>query len=326
MPFVNVSGFRRALLLWYRKNGRDLPWRHTRDPYAILVSEFMLQQTQVATVLSYYKEWLNRFPNFATLARAPENDVLHAWQGLGYYARARNLHATAGQVVTRYEGRFPKSVSEMQKLPGVGKYTAHAVATFAFDEAVPVVEANSARVLARIFNLRTPIDTSRGQQMLWNRAASVIPKNQAAKYNSALLDLGALICVPRDPKCRICPVQRFCCARNPRSLPIKRSRVTTERLIESHALVLRGKRLLLTKSQQRWRDMWILPAVNGSAKNKRPIYSAVFPFTNHRVTLRVFCGGAHRLNSQRQRWFSKHELTRIPIPSPHRRAINSLLH
>jgi len=326
MAFVNVSGFRRALVAWYRKNGRDLPWRHTRDPYAILVSEFMLQQTQVATVLSYYKDWLDRFPNFATLARAPESDVLHAWQGLGYYARARNLRATAGQVVTRYGGRLPKSVSEMQKLPGVGKYTAHAVATFAFDQAVPVVEANSSRILARIFNLRMPIDTSRGLQMLWNRAASLMPKTKAGIYNSALLDLGALICLPRDPKCRICPVQRFCRARNPRSLPMKRSRVTTERLVESHALVLRGKRLLLTKSEQRWHDMWILPAVNGSAKNKRPIYRAFFPFTNHRVTLRVFRGGAPRLNSQCQRWFSRYELARIPIPSPHRRAINALLH
>jgi len=126
--------FRRALIRWYRKNGRDLPWRHTRDPYAILVSELMLQQTQVVTVMPYYNDWLRRFPNFASLACACENDVLHAWQGLGYYARARNLHATAMAVVKRYGERFPRSVEEMQQLPGIGKYTAHAVASLAFDQ------------------------------------------------------------------------------------------------------------------------------------------------------------------------------------------------
>jgi len=124
--------FRRALTTWYRKHGRDLPWRRTRDPYAILVSEFMLQQTQVATVIPYYHEWLRQFPDFAALNRASENDILRAWQGLGYYARARNLHATARSVVDRFRGRFPRSIDQMQRLPGIGKYTAHAIASFAF--------------------------------------------------------------------------------------------------------------------------------------------------------------------------------------------------
>src|SRR5437868_5335673 len=146
-----ANAFSTLLLRWYRKNGRDLPWRQTRDPYAILVSEFMLQQTQVATVSRYYKEWLSRFPTFAVLARASENDVLHAWQGLGYYARARNLHATARAVIDRHRGCFPRSIEQMQRLPGIGKYTAHAVAAFAFNQSVPIVEANTSRVLARIF-------------------------------------------------------------------------------------------------------------------------------------------------------------------------------
>src|SRR6478672_8745728 len=143
--------FRRRLLSWYRRNGRDLPWRRTRNSYAILVSEFMLQQTQVATVIPYYDEWLRRFPGFASLARASENDVLRAWQGLGYYARARNLHATARTVIDRHRGRFPRPVEQMRQLPGIGKYTAHAVASFAFNQSVPIVEANTARVLTRLF-------------------------------------------------------------------------------------------------------------------------------------------------------------------------------
>src|SRR2546423_4011016 len=142
---------RRRLLLWYDRHGRDLPWRRTRDPYAVLVSEVMLQQTQVATVLPYYKEWLRRFPNFPALARASETEVLHVWQGLGYYSRPRNLLATARAVVDQYGGCFPKQIADMRKLPGIGQYTAHAVATFAFDQPAPIVEANSARGLSRLF-------------------------------------------------------------------------------------------------------------------------------------------------------------------------------
>jgi A/G-specific adenine glycosylase len=142
----SIRTFHRSLLRWYHHHGRNLPWRGACDPYAILVSELMLQQTQVATVIPYYNQWLCRFPDFASLAGASENDVLHAWQGLGYYARARNLHATARAVVDRYRGRFPRLVEQMQQLPGIGKYTAHAVASFAFDQSVPIVEANTARV------------------------------------------------------------------------------------------------------------------------------------------------------------------------------------
>jgi len=175
---------RRPLLLWYRKNARNLPWRKTRDPYAILISEFMLQQTRVATVLSYYNEWLQRFPDFATLARASEASVLHAWQGLGYYARARNLPATAEIVVDRYGGHFPHAIARMRELPGIGRYTANAIATFAFDQSVPIVEANTARVLTRLFNFRRPIDCTAGREALWKRAAMLVPKRSAGIVRS----------------------------------------------------------------------------------------------------------------------------------------------
>jgi A/G-specific adenine glycosylase len=315
--------FRRSLLCWYRQHGRSLPWRRTRDPYRILVSEFMLQQTQVATVLPYYQKWRQRFSNFAALARASETDVLHAWQGLGYYARARNLHSTAKRVVDRHRGRFPKSIEQMAELPGVGKYTAHAVATFAFDQPVAIVEANASRVLSRLFDLRIPIDSTAGRSTLWSRAASLVPEKSAAQYNSALLDLGALVCLPHKPKCRICPVKKFCRANDPESLPIKRLRPETKRCVEKHGFVVSRNRLLLEKSTNRWRGMWVLPLARSTPT--RPIYSSQFPFTNHRIALRVFRQRFRGLISEQQCWFPFRQLDSIPIPSPHRRAIHELL-
>ena len=282
----------------------------------------MLQQTPVVTVLPYYKEWLLRFPNFTELARASECEVLHAWQGLGYYARARNLLATARLVAGRYRGRLPKVIDAMQNLPGVGKYTAHAVATFAFDQPMPIVEANTARLLSRLFDLRIPIDSTEGRKALWHYATSLVPENSAGAYNSALLDLGALICLPRNPKCGICPVKRFCATKDPEFLPIKRPRPRTKRLIEKHVLAVRQGKIFLQPADRRWRGMWILPRVNGSSKKKGAIYQTVFPFTNYRITLKVFSGKGRSI--AKGRWFSRREVESIPIPSPHRRAIEQL--
>ena len=322
---MQAPEFRQALVRWYHANGRYLPWRCTSDPYAILVSEFMLQQTQVATVLPYYKEWLRRFPNFATLARASGTQVLHAWQGLGYYARARNLRATAKLVAKAHRGLFPRAVTEMQKLPGIGKYTAHAIATFAFDKTVPIVEANSARVLARLFDLRIPIDSTAGKTKLWDHADSLVPQKAPAVYNSALLDLGALVCVPRNPKCAICPVKKFCRAKNPGSLPLKRCRPAMKRFTEKHAFVVRQNKILLQLASHRWRGMWILPPLNGDSSGNRAAYKARFPFTNHQITLKIFALRGRKVDNGRGRWFSRRQLETIPIPSPHRRAIEELL-
>ena len=323
------QAFRRSLLRWFRCHGRDLPWRHTRDPYAVLVSEVMLQQTQVATVRSYYIDWLNRFPNFAALARASENDVLHAWQGLGYYARARNLHATAKFVQNRHHGRFPRDIDAMRQLPGIGKYSAHAIASFAFNQPAPIVEANTARVLARLFALQRPIDSATGRRHLWRYATELVAKGNPADFNSALVDLGALVCLPRKPKCEICPVKIFCRATHPESLPIKKSRLATKHLSEAHAFLTKNSAILLQRADHRWRGMWILPPLKLHRLNRssppRAVYRSVFPFTHYRVTLRVFPGEVRKIDSRKKRWFSLHELESIPIPSPHRRAIDSLL-
>ena len=325
MSLKNVRAFRRSLLDWYRRYGRDLPWRGTRDPYAILVSEFMLQQTQVSTVIPYYNEWLYRFPDFAALARASENDVLHAWQGLGYYARARNLHATARAVVNRRHGRFPRSVEQIRQLPGIGKYTAHAVASFAFNESVPIVESNTARVLTRLFNFRKPIDSDGNSETLWQNAAMLVPKANALTYNSALIDLGALVCVPRQPKCGVCPVKKFCRAKNPGTLPIKKMRPAMERLTENHALTMRADSILLEKADSRWRGMWILPRLQARPVNPQPIYKLVFPFTNHRVELKVYAERWRIIDKRSQRWIRVDSVDSIPMPSPHRKAMRHLL-
>ena len=318
--------FRAALLRWYRRRGRDLPWRRTRDPYAILVSEFMLQQTQVATVLSYYNEWLRRWSDFSALARASESSVLHAWQGLGYYARARNLHATARIVVDRYGGHLPRTIARTRALPGIGRYSAHAIATFAFDQSVPIVEANTARVLSRLFNFRTPIDCTVGREALWNYAESLLPKRSARVYNSALLDLGALVCLPRQPKCAICPVKKFCRSKNPQTLPIKKIPRPPKELIEARAFTFRHNRILLEQSSGRWHGMWILPPAQVRSVITRPIHTSIFPFTNHRITLKVFAQPAPRTRARGQgRWFSIAQLASIPLPSPHRRAVEQLL-
>ncbi len=315
--------FRRALLRWYQKQGRDLPWRRTRDPYAIFVSEFMLQQTQVATVLPYYERWLRRFPNFDSLAAASQSEILHAWQGLGYYARARNLHAAAKAISSKHGGECPEDIDELRALPGVGRYTAHAVASFAFDQSVPMVEANIARLLARLFNVSAPIDSAAGRDAVWTGAAQLVPKRDAGVFNSALMDLGALICVPRTPNCGVCPVKSFCRAKQPVTIPVKRPRPRTKSLSEAHALTLQRGRILLQQCRKRWRGMWMLPPLTSQPATK-PIYISTFPFTHHRVRLEVFPRLATILDAKTQRWFAIRALDSIPIPSPHRRAITAL--
>jgi A/G-specific adenine glycosylase len=324
-PSSDPASFRRVLLRWYRKNARDLPWRHTRVPYAILVSEFMLQQTQVATVIPYYNEWMRRFPDFAALAAASEHEVLHAWQGLGYYARAHNLRSTAIAVMEEHSGSFPRSLDAIQNLPGIGRYTANAVATFAFNQSVPIVETNIARLLARMLNLQIPIDTSEGRAVLWSRATELLPPRAAGRHNSALMDLGALVCGPR-PKCGVCPVKRFCRASEPSMLPRKKARPMIKLRTEHHGFALRRNRVLLEQSKGRWRGMWTLPRLDKAPTTRRPLHVSEFPFTNHRITLSVFAGAPLERNAKpSRRWFPVDALGLVPLPSPHRRALEAIM-
>ncbi len=202
--------FRRHLLAWYARHRRRLPWRGVRDPYAVLVSEIMLQQTQVARVTEFYPRFLARYPTLEDLAAAPADAVRESWDGLGYYARARNLHAAAREVVKRLGGRLPGRPEELRVLPGIGRYTAGAVASLAFGADVPAVDTNAARVLARAFGIRGRRKSARRERRVWALAAALVPRGRAAEWNQALMDLGATYCVARAPRCRDCPVRRSC--------------------------------------------------------------------------------------------------------------------
>lgn len=208
--------FQRRLLAWFRKHARDLPWRRTRNGYEVLVSEFMLQQTQVSRVLEYYPRFLSRFPSVHHLARAPRRAVREAWDGLGYYARARNLHALAKTVVRRHDGRLPDSPEDLIALPGVGRYTAGAVACFAFEKPVATVDTNIARVVRRVWGIRNAKPGTRnsrtGLQQVWEIAGRIVPRNgkTAWRFNQAIMELGATVCVAGKPKCVVCPVRSHC--------------------------------------------------------------------------------------------------------------------
>ncbi|MEO8350915.1 MAG: A/G-specific adenine glycosylase [Chthoniobacteraceae bacterium] len=321
----NPKSFRAQLTAWFRRQGRDLPWRRTTDPYAILVSEFMLQQTQVATVLPYYKRWLARFPDFASLAEASEADVLSCWQGLGYYSRARNLQRAAREVISRFEGVLPADPDKIATLPGVGKYTAGAVAAFAFDLPVPTIDGNIARVLARLHDFREPIDSSHGQKQIAKIATALLPKRGGRLYTSALMELGALVCAPRRPKCSCCPVRRHCSTTEPEKLPIKRPRAPIRPLDEPCVWICDGHRLVLEQQTgRRWRGLWKLPRL-AEAPDAKPIYAASYAFTNHRVALRVFRSNNTRQPGPHQAWIAQKDLASLAITAPHRRAIEQLL-
>src|SRR5438034_9651864 len=208
-----AQAFTRKLLAWYRRAARDLPWRRTRDPYRVLVSEFMLQQTQVSRVAEFYPRFLERFPDLGTLARAPARRVREAWDGLGYYARASNLHALARVVRQDFDGTLPAEPDELRKLPGVGPYTAGAVASFAYEKPVPAVDTNVARVIRRVFvgDDRQRLSGNR-QRLIWSIAQALVPRDgkRAWKFNQAVMELGARICVARKPKCPQCPVREGC--------------------------------------------------------------------------------------------------------------------
>lgn len=283
----------------------------------------MLQQTQVATVIPCYERWLARFPDFVALARADESDVLHAWQGLGYYARARNLQAAARAVLEDFHGAMPQRAAQIATLPGVGRYTAGAVASFAFDQAEPIVDANIARVLARLTNWQQPIDTAAGQTHLWQTAIALLPKRGGRLHNSALMELGALVCLPRRPLCAQCPVRAFCAATDPAALPRKKPKPSEVRLHEPHAFAFRRNRVLLEQSRVRWRGMWMLPRL-ATVPAQEPLLRLDFPFTHHRVTLSVF-DTEPTLPNDNLRWFPRAQLAVLPLPSPHRRALDRLL-
>jgi A/G-specific adenine glycosylase len=208
-----MGEFAQRLLAWYALSARSLPWRGHPDPYAVWVSEIMLQQTRVETVIPYFQRWMERFPTITALAAAPLQEVLRTWEGLGYYSRARNLWRAAQEVEQNYGGRIPADRDVLQTLPGIGRYTAGAIASIAFGQDEPALDGNIRRVLARVFNMDLPARSPQGEARLWELARENLPSGRAGDYNQAIMDLGSAICTPRAPACLICPVMELCQAR-----------------------------------------------------------------------------------------------------------------
>ncbi len=245
------------IISWYRVNKRELPWRNSRDPYKIWLSEIILQQTRVKQGLPYYERFLAAYPDVFALARAPESEVLRLWQGLGYYARARNLHACAREIVDSYGGHFPSDYAGLIKLRGIGTYTAAAIASFAYNETVPVVDGNVFRVLSRVFSIKEDILSTSGQKTFRNLAGELVPDGRAEEYNQAIMEFGALQCTPQNPACLLCPISSICYAyqhNEQKNLPVKIKKVKVKKRHFSYIVLRRGEQIFMKLRSRK--DIW----------------------------------------------------------------------
>jgi A/G-specific adenine glycosylase len=306
--------FRRRLLHWFDRQKRTLPWRGERDPYRILVSEIMLQQTRVAVVEERYKEFLRRFPTVESLARAREQTVLAAWSGLGYYRRARSLHGAARQIAR--EGRFPRTAVELGELPGVGRYTAGAVASIAYGEPVPVVDGNVRRVLTRM------LGRSLSDSQCWQAAGELLEQRRPGDFNQAMMELGALVCLPGKPMCEQCPVALLCAARGASGA---RRRSPRRKATLNYALILRDDSVLLRqreRSASLMPGMWELPLLGPDATSGEPILTLRHSITVTNYLVRVFAGKDTVRTTGR--WVRLDDAERLPLTGLTRKILRRL--
>ena len=340
----------KPLLRWYHARKRSLPWREQPEPYAVWVAEIMAQQTRLETMLPYYQLWMLTFPTVQALAAAREQQVLNAWEGLGYYSRARNLHKAARQLVAEAGGRMPRTAALLRSLPGVGAYTAGAIASLAFGEDVPAVDGNAVRVLSRLFDVEEPVHTAAGQQRLWALAAEHLPTGQAAEYNQALMDLGATLCSPR-PKCAECPLHARCLAyaRGTQLLrPVKRRATELPVRHYAAAVLWQGSRVLVLQRPLRGllAGMWEFPNVlvqSGAAKARlrhalrtelgvqvkvgMPLGDFEHTYSHFRAELRVYdCEmvTAPSKLARPHKWLAPRSLGRLPMGKLDRRVADRL--
>ena len=324
------GAIRRRLLAWYRAGHRDLPWRHTQDPYRIWLSETMLQQTRVETVVPYYEKFLARFPTLEALATADEDDVLREWAGLGYYARARNLKRAAAQVMDAHGGAVPRDAAQLTALPGVGRYTAGAIRSIAFREPAAIVDGNVERVVSR---LRARPKLSRAE--LWRMAEELVPRHRPDQFNQALMELGARVCTLRSPSCSSCPLRTLCRGRDrPELYPARRARPRPREVTAiAGALTFRGRLLLLRRpARGLLGGLWETPSVAGGntaellralrtrtgvrARTVSRLGTVRHLFSHRALTLEVVrlerVAGRLRSGSE-ARWCSTEQLTALPL-------------
>lgn len=348
-----VAEVRARLLAWFDEHRRDLPWRGIADPYRTWVSEIMLQQTQVERVVAYFERFIASYPTVQALAEAPLEEVLRAWEGLGYYSRARNLHAAARVVAEEHAGRFPRTVAEARALPGVGEYTAGAILSIAYGLPLPAIDANAARVLARIFLVPGETHEAAFRHAVREIAEVAIPANRPGDFNQALMELGALVCVAGQPGCLLCPVRELCAARAEgveaqTPPPLTRSSRHERRI---GAVVRDGDQVLVARRAEEsyWAGLWEFPSLEWTAGGPQAALAAWlraavgveaevgprmaevrYGIMDRRVDLAVYeCrregGRLHLREHAEARWLRPDELAALPMPSPHRRIAEMLV-
>jgi len=313
--------FRRLLLAWYQKSQRKLPWRGATDPYHILVSEIMLQQTRVAVVEERYRKFIAQFPSAERLARAKEATVLAAWSGLGYYRRARALHAAAKEIVRR--GSFPRATPELMELPGIGRYTAAAVSSIAFGEPVAVVDGNVKRVIDRIVNHNALHTGPVGEKQYWEIAGELLDRESPGDFNQAMMELGAVVCLPAQPLCQACPVANLCGARGPTEKASRPARLKAEL---HYVLVRRNGSVLLrqrNKQNSLMPGMWELPQIEEASKrSKLPLLKLRHAITTTDYTVFVHAGNNKKRPADR--WIALRSVYRLPLTGLTRKIIRGL--
>ena len=332
-----IAGFKRSrtisakLIEWYENAHRDLPWRRTRDPYRIWVSEIMLQQTRVEAVIPYYERFLQRFPSVEALAAASERDLLTCWSGLGYYSRARNMQKAARLITER--GAFPNTHQALRELPGVGDYTAAAIASIAFDLPHAALDGNAIRVFARLTNNRGDVKSTITRQRLQSVAAGCLDPQRPGDFNQAVMELGATVCVPRTPKCLVCPVLDECIARRlgvQNELPVKSAEVVREQIEQTvYVIERRGKLLMCQRGQhsKRMQGFWELPD-NGSLQNAVPgekVGHFRHTITHHDYLVTVRRASVRQVPAD-HKWCDWNELEKIPVSTAAKKALLCLKH
>ncbi|MDX2494472.1 MAG: A/G-specific adenine glycosylase [Desulfuromusa sp.] len=350
LPFPPVD-YAERLLAWYGLTGRDLPWRNTRNPYRFWLSEIMLQQTTVAAVIGYYQRFLKQLPNVELLAAAPLEDIIDLWAGLGYYSRARNLHAAAKMVVEQFNGYFPEDVESLQKLPGVGRSTAGAISALAFDQRAPILDGNVRRVLCRLFALREPPRSTSAEKQLWFWSEQLTPVENVHDYTQAIMDLGATVCVPRKPLCDECPLAELCRAYKlglEQKLPLKQTvkpiptRYEVALLIEHHGCYLVRRRMTdgflggmwefptisLTEGEDPEKKLYLLLAdfgLNGSAEQVGTIQHV---YSHFRLKSVAYCKKIENfpnLSEDNNSWFPLEQLKNMALHGAHKKVLGILL-
>lgn len=345
-----TSSLQTRLLAWYAKNKRTLPWRDSprADAYAVWVSEIMLQQTRVETVIPYFERWMRLFPTVQALAEASEQDVLNAWEGLGYYSRARNLHKAAKIVAEEHGGRLPQSMAELLKLPGIGRYTAGAIASIAFRADEPALDGNLKRVYARLFDVAEPVDSPRGEKLLWEIARQNLPKGRAGDFNQALMDLGSAICLPKNPRCLLCPVMDLCTARENSTQelrPVRKPKKSSPHHVHAAGVIVRRGKVLLAQrpSKGLLGGMWEFPngRVEGDpaealsnaleagyrlkVRKKEALGVVQHAYTHFKVTVHAFrCELLAMSDAPNLKWVSIGDLAEYPMGKVDRRIAGML--